>query len=130
MRTSDAARAALGAALVLRPRIPGLVLGDTPTDDATVIGTRLLGGRWLLQGLFGGVVARWGRTARLRTGWADAGVETTHAASMLLLAAVDPGRARLARLSAAVALAFATADVMETVRLTEAGHAASRISKG
>ncbi|GAA1974050.1 hypothetical protein GCM10009798_39110 [Nocardioides panacihumi] len=128
MRVADAARMALGAALLLRPRAPALALDGTPSE-VTVVATRLLGGRWLLQGLLGGVVARRGRTARLRAGWADAAVETTHAASMVLLAAVDPGHARVARLSAAVALTLASADVVATARLATAGRAPSPTSK-
>jgi len=125
MRATDAARAALGVALLVRPHTPAIALGDTPTE-AGVVATRLLGGRWLLQGLLGGVVATRGRTARVRAEWADASVETTHAASMLLLAAVAPRHARSAGLSAAVALTFAAADVVAARRLSADGRSPSR----
>ena len=109
--------------------MPALALDDAPSQ-VTVVATRVLGGRWLLQGLVGGVVAGRGATARRRTGWTDAVVETTHAASMVLLAAVDPRHARLARLSAAVALTFAVADVTAAVRVTPSGRSTPSISNG
>ncbi|MFC4787237.1 hypothetical protein ACT8ZV_22360 [Nocardioides sp. MAHUQ-72] len=109
MRRPDAARLALGVVALARPGLPVRLTGSR--DGVGVRRTvRVLGGRYVVQSLGG----RW-----LHRAWvpeADAAVDLVHAASMVGLAAFGPHRRRLVLTSAALAVAFAAADLAEARR--------------
>jgi hypothetical protein len=108
IRPADAARIALGTALLAQPRVPLRYLQVPPTDHSDVA-VRVLGARWVAQAALGAAAATRGH--RRTVGRLDAGVEATHAASMALLAAASPRWRRAAVASAVLAAAFAVVDV-------------------
>ena len=108
-RPADAARLALGAVTLTRPDLVLRAVG-TP-DENRVRGTvRLLGARYVVQGVLGSLVQRpWMRVA-------DTGVDVVHALSMVGFATLLPQHRRLAILSAVTALGFAALDWREVGR--------------
>jgi len=104
MRPPDVARLALG---LLTLTLPGLPIRATKARDGVGVRrtVRALGVRYVAQSLGG----RW-----MHQSWvpeADAAVDLVHAASMVALARVLPQHRRLALASAALATAFASADL-------------------
>jgi hypothetical protein len=95
MRGPDAARLALGALCLTRPRPVVRVLGARYVVQA-------LGGEWVHRAWVPAV---------------DAGVDLVHAASMLGVAAVSPRHRRAALASAALATGFAVADLASPTRV-------------
>lgn len=100
----DLARTAVGATLLVRPDLPARVSGTAESDVVRTV-TRVLGGRYLVQGL--SAAARPGRGPRRL----DPLVEGAHGLSMLGLGAVSPRYRRLALSSAAGAAAFVLLDL-------------------
>ncbi len=95
MNGVDVARTALGATLVLRPEVATALTRTPATTDTTAV-VRLLGGRYLAQGLLGVVAPRSFRKLGMT-------VEALHAASMVPLGLDHPEHARLAAAGGAVA---------------------------
>lgn len=107
MRATDVVRTAVGVPLLLRPDLPARVL-RVPATGGLVLVTRVLGARYVAQGLASGVLTH--TTWRHRTLVADALVDGSHAASMLPAAALMPHVARPALASAALAATLAALD--------------------
>lgn len=112
MRTPDAARLALGLALVVRPDLPLRIAPRSPcglqdpVDGARTRETiQILGLRYLTQALAGSLVRRRWVPA------VDASVDLVHAASMVVLAHLVPTHRRLATTSAVAAFLFAAGDL-------------------
>ncbi|GAA3605602.1 hypothetical protein [Microlunatus ginsengisoli] len=102
VRVAGVLGAVWGAVLLARgDRLWAVVEGRQPSrgESRTV---RLLGTRHLLQGLAEGIAP-----GRFRRFWSS--VDLTHAASMVALAVLDPGRRRPVLVSAGVALVGAAA---------------------
>ena len=102
MRSVGILRVALGGLLLGRP-MEALRLARTSPSSTIVALTRLLGARYAVQGSLDVGVPH---DRRL-----DAAVEGLHAASMLAIARSGRPHARLARISAGVAAAFAVMDL-------------------
>ena len=104
MRGPDVARLALGGLCLLRPDLP-IRLTGAGDGRGVRVGVRVLGARYVVQSVGGPWLdRRWVPEA-------DAAVDVVHAASMLGLAAIAPGQRRIALVSAAMATAFAVADL-------------------
>ena len=104
MRTATAIRLALGSACLADPGRPlGLIGGPDRDDAATRVIVRVLGGRFVAQGLADLAIGP-------RTRVPDVLVDLTHAASMVLAARHWPQHRRSALASAAVATAVALLD--------------------
>jgi len=100
----DLARAAVGIVdLVAAPAMAAVELGH-PADHVSVVAFRLLGARQIVQALI--TRATGGPRARRYA----ASVDVLHAASMALLALIDPGRRRGALVQCAIASTFAAAE--------------------
>lgn len=96
-----AVRLGLGAALVLAPDRVLHVVGAQDADETAVHGVaRVLGGRYVLQGVVGHPRGRVG-----------AAVEVSHAASMVPFALRSPHHRRSALVSAGAAVAVALLDL-------------------
>lgn len=103
MRPLEAVRAAYGLCELLAPDfVSGQLLGKAPDRRARVV-IRVLGARHLVQA---GLTFRAGSVAHGIGG----GVDGIHAASMLALAVLDPGRRTSAAVNAAIATLFAAAE--------------------
>jgi hypothetical protein len=99
----EVVRAAYGMCELLAPDfVSGRLLGEAPDGSVRLV-IRILGARHLLQAL---LTARAGRTAHCVGGTVDA----VHAASMLMLAALDGRHRRSASVNAALALVFAAGE--------------------
>lgn len=107
MRATDVVRTAVGVPMVLRPGLPASLLG-VPATDGLLLVTRVLGARYVAQGLLSGVLTR--TSWRHRTLVADALVDGSHAASMVPAAVLMPHVARPALASAALAGTLALLD--------------------
>ena len=108
-RPADAARVALGTALLARP---GLAVRCTRSPDGAWPRriARILGIRYVMQSTAGLATHRpWLRAA-------DTGVDVVHAVSMLGFARAFPRHRRMAWASAAAALVFAALDATERGR--------------
>ncbi|MGI8523878.1 MAG: hypothetical protein ACR2K3_11310 [Nocardioides sp.] len=106
LRSVDAARLILGVVTLARPHT-AFGLTRTPDTPAARTVVRVLGARYVVQSVGGAWVHR---------SWVpetDAAVDVVHAASMLALAAFAPRHRRLALASAAAAVGFATADLVD-----------------
>ncbi|OOP64871.1 hypothetical protein BMF89_01670 [Arthrobacter sp. SRS-W-1-2016] len=103
MKPLEVVRAAYGLCELLAPDfLSGRLLGEAPDGGARLV-IRILGARHIAQAL---LTARAGRTAHRIGGSVDA----AHAASMVLLAALD-GRYRTpATANAVIALVFAAGE--------------------
>lgn len=115
VRTVDALRLGLGAAILVRPQLP-LRLATGQTREHELTATRVLGARYVAQSVVGAGLTRAGRRSGATDGWrrlrqADAAVDVVHALSMVGLAAVSPRHRRLATVSAVTALGFAALDL-------------------
>lgn len=107
-RTVDVARLCIGVVGVVRPQVMARLSTDGGSEVRGMI--RLLGARYVLQS---------SAALGLRRPWirrVGAGVDLTHATTMLALAAVAPAHRRLALLSAATATIFAATDLKEKMR--------------
>jgi hypothetical protein len=105
VRPATTARLALGSAALAYPaRLLGAVGGLDRGDAGTRVVVRVLGGRLLAQGLADLALGR-------RTRVPDVVIDTTHAASMVVVADRWPDHRRSALVSAAVASAIALLDV-------------------
>ena len=104
MRGPDVARLALGGLCLARPDLT-LRLTGSDHGRGTRVGVRVLGARYVVQAVGGPWLHR-----RWVPG-ADAAVDVVHAISMLGLAAIAPTHRRVALVSAAMASAFAVADL-------------------
>lgn len=102
MNTTAVARMALGTLLLVRPTLATRLTRVPASREARVL-TRVLGGRYLGQGGLGLLQPHDPRV--------DAGIDLLHAGSMLPVACVARQHARLALLSAGVAVALAGADL-------------------
>ncbi|GAA1795802.1 hypothetical protein GCM10009795_046570 [Nocardioides hankookensis] len=106
MTPARGARLVLGCVLVIAPhRLLGLVGAEDADERTTREVARVLGARYLLQGVTG-----------RPTGRAAAAVEAAHAASMLPLAVRSPRHRGAALVSAGVAAALGLADLVEQHR--------------
>jgi hypothetical protein len=104
LRTATAIRLGLGTACLADPgRVLGLIGGPDQGDAGTRLITRVLGGRFVAQGLADLAIGP-------RTRVPDVLVEVTHAASMVLAARHWPRHRRSALASAAVASTIALLD--------------------
>ncbi len=104
MRTTATIRALYGVLLLIAPnRMIRTVTGE-PGGRAAVIVCRLLGARHLLQAL---TVER-----ACTRGWLLVGVvlDSTHALTMVIVAALSPNHRRVATLNAAVAVCWCSMD--------------------
>lgn len=115
MRGLDALRAALGAALIVRPEPVLRRLGEE-SSRPLILAARVLAGRLLLQAGVGALASTRPASTLRRVHVGDACVETAHAATMVLLARRRPAHRRLALTSAACALVLAGADVAAVER--------------
>jgi hypothetical protein len=96
-------RAAYGMCELLAPDyVSGRLLGEVP-DGRTRVVIRILGARHLVQAV---LTVRAGRAAHLVGG----SVDTVHAASMVVLAALDSRYRKSAGVNAALALVFAAGE--------------------
>lgn len=103
MSTLTAARAGFGGVCLAAPdAVPGL---SHPLDTRMRWFLRILGGRQLIQAWFVGAAPT---AARHRIG---GGIDIVHAATMVMWATTDRRHRRPALANAAVALAFACAEV-------------------
>ncbi|SDK43276.1 hypothetical protein [Arthrobacter sp. ok362] len=103
MKPLEVVRAAYGMSELLAPDfVSGRLLGEAPDGRARAV-IRVLGARHLLQAV---LTARAGRTAHRVGGSVDA----VHAASMIVLAALDGRHRRSAAANAALALVFAAGE--------------------
>jgi hypothetical protein len=103
MKLTGVVRLGWGAVLLANP-VPVLrwVEGGKPDHRAAQV-ARVLGARQVVQAVLQG------RDPHRVGRWLGAGVDLTHAASMVLLARADPARRRLALTDATIASAFALA---------------------
>jgi hypothetical protein len=113
MRAPDAARLALGTVVLVRPDLPGRIVGarsaSHAADDRTLRVVRILGARYVAQALAGTMVRRpWVPAV-------DASVDLVHAASMVALTRLLPAHRRLAAGSAVAAVLFAAADLRSSL---------------
>jgi hypothetical protein len=108
-RAADAARAAIGAILLVRPDL-AVRLTESPDGTGVRRVVRVLAARYLIQSTLGlAAEQRWLRLA-------DTGVDVVHACSMLGFAEVFPAHRRMALTSATAALLFAALDLTEETR--------------
>jgi hypothetical protein len=99
----EVVRAAYGMCELIAPDFVSVrLLGEAPDGRARAV-VRILGARHLVQAA---LTAHAGRTGRRLGGSVDA----VHAASMLVLAALDGSHRRSAAANAALALAFAAGE--------------------
>ena len=109
MRVLQAFRAGYGLCQLSEPTLLADRVLALRLDGPAQMVVRVLGGRHLLQAaLVGG--SQYGRRSGLLHG-AAATVDLLHAASMVLLAAVDERRRKAAALDAAVAGVFGAAEI-------------------
>lgn len=119
MRAVDLARAAIALPVLLDPRLPVRFVEEHPTRGA-VTASRILAVRMLAQAAAGATVvarqrSRRQRSSRPRSQLAAANVviEVLHATSMVAVAAVSRSHRRTALTSAALAAAFAAAELRD-----------------
>ncbi|HET7327299.1 MAG TPA: SDR family oxidoreductase [Nocardioidaceae bacterium] len=110
MSRLQAARGVFGLAMLAAPAALAEKLLGAPAGRATSVALRLLGARHLGQAVLSG------STPSTRAFLTDAGVDTAHAVSMLVLAGARPQWRRAALGSAGVAAAFAAASVRAAAR--------------
>ena len=103
VRRTECVRLLWGSALLLAPGALLREWSDALVDRRARVFARVLGARQIAQAL--ALSRRGGR------GWLAAGaaVDATHAATMVVLAVVDPQRRALARANAVTATSFALA---------------------
>jgi hypothetical protein len=103
MKPLEVVRAAYGMCELLAPDfVSGRLLGEAPEGRVRAV-IRILGARHLVQAL---LTARAGRTAHRVGGTVDA----VHAATMVVLAALDDRHRRSASVNAALAVVFAAGE--------------------
>jgi hypothetical protein len=112
MRSATVARLVLGTVCLAAPDRVLHVVGSPDARPVRIV--RILGGRLVLQ-------AGWDVALGARTRGVDVAVELTHAASMVLVAALRPARRRPALLSAAVATGIVALDLVEERRRPKQG---------
>lgn len=110
VRPLEVVRAAWGLACLLLPGRIVHALGGAAADELARVVLRVLGARHVLQAVVSGVAPG---PAVLRVG---AWVDGAHGATSLLLAAVDPRRARVALVDTAVAAAWCLASLHDARR--------------